>query len=277
VLAALLIFCREVIAGRYVRRSIMSYLMKLVELYLAIFRKPIFRWLIVAYMIVIFTVTFLSYYFEFQDLNSRMTNEILMMEVEALDRQTAELRTAIDERLGTLENTLDSVTAAQNISPERLEEMIETIEKVESSPDNQVPSLLSKVEELDQETSRLVEEFKELRSALNPTAPEEIFTVVRLGDKFELFLEKIRVLEDTISQLQTDVDEEVQRNFEQVEAQVDRIVGMLQWLGLLLVPVILNTIRDVLRVRGQETEPNPEVAAPERSSPPQGRLEPKSQ
>lgn len=231
----------------------------LLSMFKHITRKPILRWFAVAYIVVVLIGGFAAYVRESQ---LQITEESWITARQTFDR-IRELQEKITKRLNKLENDANSFRVVQEIDPKRLDATIKAIERIESLPDDQISPLLARVAALDQETSRLAGEFKEIRSALSPTEPEEILTVARLGDKFELFLQKIRVLEDKIEQLRKDVDAKVQHNFEQVNAQVDRIVGMLQWLGLLIVPVILNTIRDFIRVKGKETEHGPEVDTPE--------------
>ena len=155
----------------------------------------------------------------------------------------------LSNRVENIEKGLKPLQDIHGIDPIRLNELLETINRIESISDNQTSSLFVKVTKLDQEISSISDKFESFRLALNPNELEEILTVARLGDKIELFDQRMNSVENKIETIRTDVDAKVQQNFEQIDAQVDRFIDLVKWTGLLLIPLILNAFRDILPTR----------------------------
>ena len=71
----------------------------------------------------------------------------------------------------------------------------------------------------------------------------------------ELLLQTVQRLESAIEQIENDVDEQVQHNLDQFNMQIDRIVEMLKWVILLLVPpMLLNVFSDLRRMKSRVSE-----------------------
>lgn len=225
--------------------------------------RPIIIWVVIIYLII--GLVGGGYFFvkERQDVlsdESRMIRLESRMLVEQMLDQSKMLKAQVEKALADLEARVLNASEITKIDPVKLESLLEAIRRIESIPTDPKGPILARINQLDNKVATLSEESKKLRSALNPTDPVDILTVARLGDKFELFLTKIKTIEANLKELEKDTDQKVQRNFQLVDAQVDRIVSMLQWLGLLLIPVILNTIRDLLRRREEKPLPQQGLA-----------------
>lgn len=105
---------------------------------------------------------------------------------------------------------------------------------------------LADLGKLDGQVKSVVTEMAELKGALNPTDPTAAITVARLGDKVTELTQSFSGVEQSIDDIKNDLDAKLLRNFEQMDKQVDRIVGMLKWLGLLMIPAIINLIKGLL-------------------------------
>ena len=95
-----------------------------------------------------------------------------------------------------------------------------------------------------------------LQSALNPTKPEEILSVLRLGDKFELFGDKLQDFRQKFDELREEVEKAIENNNQQMLRQLQTI----QWfVGLLtatftamVVPILITTVVRLFSRQGDE-------------------------
>ncbi len=102
--------------------------------------------------------------------------------------------------------------------------------------------VVKQVDQFSRRVEKIENELGAVKKSLNPTN-SELLSVARLGDKFELILNKIMSIEERLQGLEKEVDAKLSRNYDVMTAQVDRIVDMLKWVGLLLIPIILTTIK----------------------------------
>ncbi len=117
------------------------------------------------------------------------------------------------------------------------------------SPLKNPTELNNRLNNLEKNVGSFSNEISDIKNALNPTNPNEVLKVVRLGDKFELMLSQISKLESNLKEFRIEMDQKIQHNYELVDSNVDRIVGIIKWVGLLLIPIILNTLRDLFDIR----------------------------
>ncbi len=128
-------------------------------------------------------------------------------------------------------------------------EASQLIENLDSQKTQDISTLLSKQNHLDQQVSQLDSKVTDLASALNPASNKDILTIARLGDHAKHTDERLKELKLDFDNLKKDLAAEANRNHELVVKEIDRIVGMFQWLGVLLIPIILNTLRDIFTSR----------------------------
>jgi regulator of replication initiation timing len=117
------------------------------------------------------------------------------------------------------------------------------------SPLKNPTELNNRLNNLEKNVGSFSNEISDIKNALNPTNPNEVLKVVRLGDKFELMLSQISKLESNLKEFRIEMDQKIQHNYELVDSNVDRIVGIIKWVGLLLIPIILNILRDLFDIR----------------------------
>ena len=211
------------------------------------------RWILVAYIamvVVAFGYSMLAYI-------SNRTQE----RAAYVPRRSMDL---IDVKLAQLESHIYNITKATQIDPEKAESLLEAAKRIEDlAQDRESPlPIIEKVNELSRNTSELTQDVKQLRLALNPIDPEEMFTVLRVGDKLELVLLKVQTLEEEIDKISNELNEKVQTTYENFVAQVDRVVGLMQWALLAFLPSLVSTIavfiprkrkRDESVERGEES------------------------
>ncbi|MEW7867527.1 hypothetical protein [Aeromonas diversa] len=157
----------------------------------------------------------------------------LEAEIKALQSNIASSKATIDKM-----NTIDAALVS------------EVAKFIKTSGQNEISSLtqsLSKINDLSEKVENLEQRTNDLGSALNPTTPKEVLTLARLGDCVRDLDTKLIDLTKSFESLKKEMSIEVYRNHELVVKEIDRIVGLFQWLGLLLIPIILNTIRDIFR------------------------------
>ena len=163
-------------------------------------------------------------------------------------------------RLDDIEDQIESIKkliGAQEIDSEQIDKLVASvaeIEKLKNTPEFTLPKRLTAVEEL---SSTISSDLANLKSALNPTRPDEILTVLRLGDKFELFNNQIEVIQKEVAQLRIDLNNNIQGNYEKLTQHIDSVTGMMGWIALLLIPALLSTIRDLFSNRKQHAESEP--------------------
>ena len=229
----------------------------------AIFKRPIIRWFGLTYFVIV-VVTFFIYFVQRQIIDSRET----LIESRYIFHKIRKENAMLHDRVKEMEKNFSSLQAVGKFTPDRLDLVLETINEIESKIKNestsgaQISSLSVKVANLAKRTSELSEQLQKIRLALNPTKPEEILMVARLGDKFELFNQKVDVLEQKIEKYQQDINATVQSNFERINGELNRL---LTFLGLFFAPLFIRMIRDYLGSRGGRTEQEQEDVTPQES------------
>ena len=170
--------------------------------------------------------------------------------IEELKRQISTL----DETLTSSKREFDKISS---IDPSLFVEASQLIESLDSQKTQDISTLLSKQNHLDQQVSQLDSKVNDLASALNPASNKDILTIARLGDHAKHTDERLKELKLDFDNLKKDLAAEANRNHELVVKEIDRIVGMFQWLGVLLIPIILNTLRDIFTSRSvSRDDPN---------------------
>ena len=164
-----------------------------------------------------------------------------------------ELRTRLLER----EEIYDTAVRAVNeLNPDRLDTVSKLIHSLESLSTNDTQALVSKVSALEQTTSHLSDELEGIRSALNPTQPEELLRVIRLGDKFEFVEQKLAALDDKIENSEKDGEKSIQETAERLDSRMDGLIDVLMWIGLLIIPGTFYVVRELfLTTRPAASQP----------------------
>ena len=85
----------------------------------------------------------------------------------------------------------------------------------------------------------------DLKESIDPDKKNEILTVARLGDKYDFIMSRIESLEKEFEEEKNVTEKIVQRNYELLASQVDRIIDLMKWLGLLLIPLLFSAVRDL--------------------------------
>ena len=213
--------------------------------------RPFFRWIVVAYIVIIVVVGAFSYTVQLDQQRLYSEREIALVGMH---------QEKLFVRLDDIEDQVESIKkliGAQEIDPEQIDKLLASvaeIEKLKNTPEFTLQKRLTAVEEL---SSTISSDLANLKSALNPTRPEEILTVLRLGDKFELFNNQIEVIQKEVAQLRIDVNNNIQGNYEKLTQHIDSVVGMMGWIALLLIPALLSTIRGLFSNRKQQAESEP--------------------
>jgi hypothetical protein len=88
-------------------------------------------------------------------------------------------------------------------------------------------------------------DFKDFKKAINPTDFKDILTVARLGDKFELLNNRISSCDQRIVELSNKFSDEISRSVETTNKQIDRVIDLFKWVGLLLIPILITTVKDI--------------------------------
>ena len=161
------------------------------------------------------------------------------------------------DQLVTLKGELDSIKKIINLDTQKLSDTLERLNRLSNVPDEELPPLRAALSELDYRTSQLSEELAGIRSALNPTNPAELLTVVRLRDRFELLTRGLGEIRSNYQRLERDIDAQLQRNLEQVDSKLDRIWTVLQLLGLAVLPVLVRMLGEILPRRQQSEATDP--------------------
>jgi hypothetical protein len=186
-----------------------------------------------------------------------------------LDKQLDELRVEINNEMLKLNTSFVELKRTTPVTIEEVKAVNELLKEIDADKLVDISSLTTRLDvleqgilpfkspsELDSRLNNMEEsiesvssDISDFKKALNPTKPSEILTIVRLGDKFELLLTHINNLKNDLKDFQAEMDKKIQRNYELVDSNVDRIVGIIKWFGLLFIPIFLNLIRDLFSLR----------------------------
>ncbi len=191
-----------------------------------------FRWLMAAYMLVVMvgavTMTILEKegIVELRTSDRTLEKVASLAEIKALQSNIASSKSANDKM-----NTIDATLVS------------EVAKFIKTSGQNEISSLthsLSKINDLSEKFENLDQRTNDLGSALNPTTPKEVLTLARMGDRARDLDTKLIDPTKSFESLKKEMSIGVDRNHEFVVKEIDRIVGLFQWLGLLLIPIILQ-------------------------------------
>ena len=72
-------------------------------------------------------------------------------------------------------------------------------------------------------------------------------TVVRLGDKFATLSQELIELNKRIEGFEKEVEGRLKENIEVLYDQLDRIIDLIKWAGILFIPIIFNTVSGILK------------------------------
>ncbi|EEW08904.1 hypothetical protein [Vibrio mimicus] len=207
-----------------------------------IFNNPKYKWFMTAYILIVFIGGVSAVILEKNGVLKIQTTSNAYDKIEELKRQISTL----DETLTSSKREFDKISS---IDPSLFVEASQLIENLDSQKTQDISTLLSKQNHLDQQVSQLDSKVTDLASALNPASNKDILTIARLGDHAKHTDERLKELKLDFDNLKKDLAAEANRNHELVVKEIDRIVGMFQWLGVLLIPIILNTLRDIFTSR----------------------------
>ena len=90
---------------------------------------------------------------------------------------------------------------------------------------------------------------------LDPSNLEEILTVTRIGDKFQLLSHRIQDLEGDIEQVRDGLDVKVHRDYQSLDEEIDQLHDTILWLGALVVPLIFVLFLQIQKDRKQDEVP----------------------
>ena len=180
--------------------------------------------------------------------------------------ERAEIRLEeIDHRLRTLvsyDSFFDSMSKLDSGDIETLRIIMENLddldpsaglatgeETIRGAPDTNA------LTELEEKTRALSRELRQVRSMLDPSNLEEILTVTRIGDKFQLLSHRIQDLEGDIEQVRDGLDVKVHRDYQSLDEEIDQLHDTILWLGALVVPLIFVLFLQIQKDRKQDEVP----------------------
>ena len=209
-------------------------------------KRPLFGWLMTAYVAAVagaMVFVFVSNAFsrlEFSDQLARAPPVKFQDLVEFQD---------LVRRLDELEQLVVELPTGPETGPS-----IRTLANGDTVTDS---ATLSRIDVLEDSLTALHEDHQTLRTALNPTDPTAILTVLRLGDKFELLTNELDSIRTNLDDTKRSVDQRIQQNYESTTKLVDAVTSTIGWMALLLVPILLNAVRAFLPRKSQDTEATP--------------------
>lgn len=87
---------------------------------------------------------------------------------------------------------------------------------------------------------------------MNPSDPSTLLAIPRLQDKFEDLTRQVAAMKTDVSSLRSDNAGEAVRLETRVKNEVDRVVDMIKWLLLLLVPLAFTIFKDVFKKKADD-------------------------
>ena len=211
--------------------------------------RPAFRWLLIVYVAVAgvgVVFTFIS--------DISVEREFAEFRLAMRQAEHSDLLEKLQQEIWDLESTLESLQVAET-NFEEIQNALNTLDQFRSLQEVSVVSRLEGMEEKVEEIAFVMdEELEELKTILNPTNPEDILTVLRVGDKLELYGRELEALRRDVTALRTDLGERIELNHERALGRVDSITNTIGWMALLLVPVMLRAVRDFLPGRKQSDD-----------------------
>ena len=217
-------------------------------------RSKMFRWVAIAYFVIIIVAGVLTYWSGYREYASVEALRSLDFMYE-LDIQISDLQ----NQLFVIEDSFESISNFQSTDPERIQLLLDQLRNLESIDMDGEGDYESRLTAIENVTSQMTAQVESLRSALFPARPEEVLAVARLGDRFIALDQDVMELREEIGRVERTFEIRLQEILSALNAQVDRIVNMMSWIGLLFIPILINAIRDIVRLRTKEGD-NVEVS-----------------
>ena len=215
-----------------------------------IMERPFFRWAAITYIAIAAIGVAVSFFVSFNDSLIRSDHELTMVGIHQQD--TATRLDVVVEQVESLQKLLPTLQMDTQKS-EELRQTIVAIQELQQSPDF---SLLDRFSKIEKATAKLDTELHELKSALNPANPGGILSILRLGDKFELFDHQLVTLQREISQLRENLHRNINENYQRTKDHIDTMKWIVGSIVLLLVPPLLGSIASLYPLRKKQAEPD---------------------
>lgn len=220
-----------------------------------ILERPLYRWGAVAYIALAATAAVVTFSQVLVESQMRSEHDVAML--TEYQKQTFVRMEKIEEEVKLLQDLLQG----RDFDIATLEHLRRTISEVQELQSSPISSILDRLGALEKHTTDYAQELVDLKSALNPTNPEEILSVLRLADKFELFGLQIQEVQRQISQLRDDLNRSIENNYKQTLDHIDTIQWFMGSIALLLVPPLLGTIANLFPLRKESNTPEPTASA----------------
>ena len=190
-------------------------------------RRPVIRWIAVIYTVLVIMTAVYSFV--------EITGERRIASEHTLMERLHE----VSKKLEILETKVGSIHGVAQIDAKKLESISKTISEFRQLKDSEAYSVFPRL-------SKVEEGLIRLQSALDLTKPEEILSVLRLLDKFELFGDKLQDFRQKFDELREEARKEIENN----KSQMLRHVETIQWsVGLLTatfaaigVPILITIV-----------------------------------
>lgn len=182
--------------------------------------KPALRWAVSIYFLVVLVITATSFF------TGSLTEQ------ERAQISLGAEQTDLRERVAQLERMISSSAFP---GPQPIENSQPNRESLSSAELADSADLVAQVSELAGSVGNLEEDLRGLRSLLQPPTSEELLTVLRLGDRFEVFGAELSSL-----------DRRIDANHQAALRHVDVQTNNMRWLFALLVPIVLSFAKDYL-------------------------------
>jgi hypothetical protein len=164
------------------------------------------------------------------------------VKLEAIDRR---LKLVEARAVPTTEEVAALRTELGSLDPTKLQSLIATAETY--------GGFTKRVEVVEADLANL-------KRILNPSDPSTLLAIPRLQDKFDDLTRQITTMKADVASFRSDYAAEAARLEIRVKNDVDRVVDMVKWLLLLLVPLAFTTFKDVFKKKGDD-DGSPKKAA----------------
>jgi len=212
-----------------------------------LYRDKRFKWFMAIYMAVAVVGGITMALLDKNGFIKLQTTSLAFDEIETLEGKLAKFEKQLVE-------SQQAIQKINSIDSELVSEVAQFVSKLGVEETQELTTALSRVNEISGELEMLDERVTDLSGALNPTTPKEVLTLARLGDHVKNLDSDIKELKSQFSIVKSEMSKDIDRNHELVVKEIDRIVGLFQWLGILLIPIILNTLRDIFRPKQDSKE-----------------------
>ena len=214
-----------------------------------ILEKPVFRYGMLIYMATIIVSAFVFFIGQQQEIRFSLGDRI---EVR-VEKELTKVSSEVSKSIQSVRNDVNELKKTIGFDTDQYKKLISMLQNTDLSNFEKTLAASKSLDQFSTRVEKMEKELDGMKKSLNPTDPQ-LLTVARLGDKFELILSKISSVESKLQTIEKETEEKLKRNYDLAAAQVDRIVDMLKWVGLLLIPIIFTTIRDLFTPRKIERE-----------------------